>query len=269
MRWRTEPGAPVVFAVHGFSGNAWSWSAVARHLDGRVALVAIDLRGRGFSHDVDGPFGVRQHADDVSAVIRRLNASPALVAGHSMGAFVALAAAERHPDDIGGVCSSTAARRSACPTDAEPDHHLDELLGPVVTGSARCGPTGSRTAHVGRAPCIRRSHDARGGAVRAQRPPGARGRVPESGERVRRPNGRHRVAGGRRTSHDARSSIGHQDPRRRHRVGRSSPTARRRRDDRRLPQHSWRRIPDTNHYSILLGEPGAAAVADELLACLA
>jgi hypothetical protein len=35
-----------------------------------------------------------------------------------------------------------------------------------------------------------------------------------------------------------------------------------------FPQHSWRRVPGTNHYSILLGEPGAAAVADELLACV-
>jgi hypothetical protein len=32
-------------------------------------------------------------------------------------------------------------------------------------------------------------------------------------------------------------------------------------------QHHWHRVPDTNHYSVLLGEPGAAAVAEELMAC--
>ena len=98
VRWRGAPGTPVVFAVHGITANAWSWSVVARHLDGEIGLVSIDLRGRGMSHDAPGPFGIRQHADDVAAVIDRLNAAPAVYTGHSMGTYVGLCAAERHPD---------------------------------------------------------------------------------------------------------------------------------------------------------------------------
>ena len=32
----------------------------------------------------------------------------------------------------------------------------------------------------------------------------------------------------------------------------------------RLPHHDWRTIPGTNHYSVLIGESGAAAVAQSL-----
>ena len=52
VRWRGAPGAPLVVAVHDITANAWSWSAVARHLAGQISLAAVDLRGRGISHDV-------------------------------------------------------------------------------------------------------------------------------------------------------------------------------------------------------------------------
>jgi hypothetical protein len=29
----------------------------------------------------------------------------------------------------------------------------------------------------------------------------------------------------------------------------------------RYPQHDWRTVPGTNHYDVLIGEAGAAAVA--------
>jgi hypothetical protein len=30
------------------------------------------------------------------------------------------------------------------------------------------------------------------------------------------------------------------------------------------PQHDWRFVPGSNHYSVLFGDPGAAEVADAL-----
>lgn len=41
LRWpATDPGAPVVLAVHGITANALSWGPVARQLAGRVTLIA-------------------------------------------------------------------------------------------------------------------------------------------------------------------------------------------------------------------------------------
>ena len=269
LRWHTHPGAPVVFAVHGFTGNAWSWSAVARHLDGRVGLVAIDLRGRGLSHDVDGPFGTRQHADDVAAVVRRLNASPAIVTGHGLGAFVALATSERHPGDVADVVLVDGGAPISMADHADPHRRLDQLLGPALNGLGQVWT--DRVTYRARWA----DHPAFGDLMTpeferyalsdlVEFDGGIRTQISETGVRTdgeellvdpelrtmleRRQGTRIVVA---ETGLDAAPPP---------LVGDDAIAA--------LAQHRWRRIPDTNHYSILFGEAGASAVAEELLACV-
>ena len=72
LRWEGIEGARTVVALHGITSNAWSWDPVAHHLAGGANLVSLDLRGRGRSYEAAGPFGIRQHADDVAAVIEQL-----------------------------------------------------------------------------------------------------------------------------------------------------------------------------------------------------
>lgn len=132
VRWLGPPGAPVVIAIHGITANAWSWSAVARHLDGEIGLVAVDLRGRGASSNAPGPFGIRCHADDVATVIDKLSAAPAVVAGHSMGTYVALACAERHPAVTGPLVLVDGGVALPLPEGFSSDEGLDALLGPSI-----------------------------------------------------------------------------------------------------------------------------------------
>ena len=94
--------APVVLAVHGVTANHRSWALVADALPD-VRLIAPDLRGRGRSGELPGPWGMAAHADDLAAVLETMAVGPVLVVGHSMGAFVAVATGERHPDLIGEV----------------------------------------------------------------------------------------------------------------------------------------------------------------------
>ena len=132
VRWLGAPGAPLVVAVHGITANAWSWGAVARHLDGEIGLAAVDVRGRGASTAAPGPFGIRRHADDVATVIEKLSAAPAVVAGHSMGAFVALACAERHPAAVGPLVLVDGGVPLPVPEAMSSDEVLDALLGPSI-----------------------------------------------------------------------------------------------------------------------------------------
>jgi pimeloyl-ACP methyl ester carboxylesterase len=97
LQWGT--GKRVAIAVHGITASAMSWQAVARQMPPGWTLAAPDLRGRGFSAHLPGPYGLERHAADVTAVMRHfggLGARPVL-AGHSMGAYVALLARDAHP----------------------------------------------------------------------------------------------------------------------------------------------------------------------------
>jgi lipase len=93
LLWGT--GKRVAVAVHGITASAMSWQAVARQMPSGWTLAALDLRGRGHSNHLPGPYGLERHAADVTAVLRHFGGRPVL-AGHSMGAFVALLAYDAH-----------------------------------------------------------------------------------------------------------------------------------------------------------------------------
>lgn len=88
-----------VLAVHGISSTRrlWSW---LRAEAPDLTLVAPDLRGRGDSLHLQGPSSVRQHADDLVAVLDALGLDAVHVCGMSMGGFVAVDLALRFPDRV-------------------------------------------------------------------------------------------------------------------------------------------------------------------------
>ncbi|WP_240665983.1 alpha/beta hydrolase [Agromyces sp. LHK192] len=97
--WRADASGPVLLGVHGITANHRAWSLAAEALDG-VRVVAPDLRGRGRSNALPGPFGLVDHADDLARLLDVRGVERAVVAGHSMGGFVAVRFAERHPDRV-------------------------------------------------------------------------------------------------------------------------------------------------------------------------
>ncbi|MGH9116286.1 MAG: alpha/beta hydrolase [Acidimicrobiales bacterium] len=100
-RWGSGPA--VIVAAHGLTANHLCFQALAEQLGEGVTLLAPDLRGRGRSSAVGGPYGMAVHADDLVAVLDHAGASSATVVGHSMGAFVAVVAADRHPERVRGL----------------------------------------------------------------------------------------------------------------------------------------------------------------------
>ncbi|HTV67463.1 MAG TPA: alpha/beta hydrolase [Rhizobiaceae bacterium] len=61
-------------------------------------VIAIHLRGHGFSTDADAPWSYEQMADDVAALLGKLGIDKIDIMGWSTGGGVALQTAIRHPD---------------------------------------------------------------------------------------------------------------------------------------------------------------------------
>jgi pimeloyl-ACP methyl ester carboxylesterase len=98
--WNPDAEGMPIVGIHGITANHLSWAVVAGALP-TVRLIAPDLRGRGGSGGLPGPYRLLDHVDDVVRMLDALDVERAVVAGHSMGAFVAVRLAERHPDRVG------------------------------------------------------------------------------------------------------------------------------------------------------------------------
>ena len=128
---RFGDGPRTVLAVHGITASAMSWPAVAAALPDDWSMVALDLRGRGASRELPGPFGLEVHARDVAAVASALGGRPVLL-GHSMGAYVSVLAAAERPELFGRVVLVDGGVPLPLPEGADPDEVLAATLGPAL-----------------------------------------------------------------------------------------------------------------------------------------
>ncbi len=125
-------GETVVLAPHGITANRTSWALVADELGDDVTLLAPDLRGRGDSAALPGPFGMAAHARDLIAVLDHVGGDRALVAGHSMGGFVAVRAALDHGDRLTGLVLVDGGLAIEVPAGLDIDAVLHAVIGPAM-----------------------------------------------------------------------------------------------------------------------------------------
>jgi pimeloyl-ACP methyl ester carboxylesterase len=104
--WQHGEPDRVVLAVHGITSSHRAWTLVAERFTEQpgTLLLAPDLRGRGRSADLPGPYGMAQHTEDLIAVLQTCAAGrPVVLAGHSMGGFVAVLLAADRPELVTGL----------------------------------------------------------------------------------------------------------------------------------------------------------------------
>lgn len=96
MRW------PLVL-IHGYPFDHSLWDAVTKELAGKVKVLVPDLPGFGSSKVLKSEPSMDRYADFIAEVLDKENLPGAVVAGMSMGGYVALSFAENYPDRLAGL----------------------------------------------------------------------------------------------------------------------------------------------------------------------
>lgn len=125
------PDAPSIVAIHGVTSSLHAWDAVAEALPG-VRLIAPDLRGRGRSNELDGPAGMKSHADDLAALFAAEGLGPTVVVGHSMGGFVAARFAAEYPELVSRLVLVDGGLPLAAPEGLDAEQLVAAILGPTA-----------------------------------------------------------------------------------------------------------------------------------------
>ncbi len=108
--------APVLFLVHGFGDNAFSWDGWTQVLLATHRVIALDLPGHGLTEaPADFPAAPDRYADLVEELAGKLGLGRVAIAGNSLGGAVSWQLAVRHPErlshlilvDAGGWPSAT------------------------------------------------------------------------------------------------------------------------------------------------------------------
>ena len=107
LEWNGD-GLPVVL-IHGLIRTAWTWLPIGRRLAGRHPVVAPDLRGHGASDAPLKGYDLESLAFDMLTVAagagwgEAVGGPPAIVAGHGLGAMIAVEMARLQPGSVAAL----------------------------------------------------------------------------------------------------------------------------------------------------------------------
>lgn len=120
MTWTTQPrskfgelaaikagAGPGLLLLHGVGLRAEAWGAQIPVLSRKFRVLAPDMPGHGGSAPFEGEPTLEAYTDRVAEALD----GPCLVAGHSMGAMIALDLAARYPSLVQGVAALNAVYR--------------------------------------------------------------------------------------------------------------------------------------------------------------
>jgi pimeloyl-ACP methyl ester carboxylesterase len=95
-------GRPLIF-LHGFPMHQGIWDTFSDHFISAYTTITIDLPGFGKSKPLPVGFTLDDVASEVLSFMATHKLQDAVVIGHSLGGYVALAMIAKRPDLIGGI----------------------------------------------------------------------------------------------------------------------------------------------------------------------
>ena len=95
-----DPAAPAVLLLHGWPQHWWSFRELMPLLADRHRVLAMDLRGFGWSEATPGGYRKEDLAEDVVGVLDALNVDRVNLVGHDWGGVIGFLVCLNHPDRV-------------------------------------------------------------------------------------------------------------------------------------------------------------------------
>jgi pimeloyl-ACP methyl ester carboxylesterase len=121
-------GTTTIVLLHGFLENQTMWDFLVQEYSKTYSVVTIDLLGHGQTPCLGYVHTMDDQADAVQAVLAELNIKKAIIMGHSMGGYIALAFAELYPEMVQALVLQNS---SALPDSPERKANRDRAIAAV------------------------------------------------------------------------------------------------------------------------------------------
>jgi pimeloyl-ACP methyl ester carboxylesterase len=94
-------GQDVLILVHGFGENGYSWGELPAAITSAYSVLSVDLRGHGDSQwDPTAHYSLDKFVSDLTLLLNQLRIDSFCIAGHSLGASIALRIATLRPGSV-------------------------------------------------------------------------------------------------------------------------------------------------------------------------
>lgn len=103
LHYRIEGKGDAIVLLHGFPLDNTIWDDAITALSKQYKVIAPDLPGSGKSTNEDADLTVEKMAKAISEILKNESTERAVIVGHSMGGYVALAFHDIYPEISAGI----------------------------------------------------------------------------------------------------------------------------------------------------------------------
>jgi pimeloyl-ACP methyl ester carboxylesterase len=130
IHYRKTGAGPALVLLHGFPERSELWQGIEEHLSQSFTIIMPDFPGSGGSI-LERPTSIVEMAECVKDVIDAEGIGKAVIAGHSMGGYVALAFAAAYPGKVAGL---SLVHSTASPDDEEKKENRRKSIALIQKG---------------------------------------------------------------------------------------------------------------------------------------
>lgn len=130
-------GQPLIL-IHGYTASTIVWKEVFEPLAANFRVLAVDMKGFGFSAKPDGDYTRRAQGELLVKLLDHLKIDRAILCGNSMGGEISLNAARYHPQRVRALIlvDSQGVTVEEAGSSVAPGFTSWPVVGPIVTALA-------------------------------------------------------------------------------------------------------------------------------------